>query len=309
MYTFLSLISVIYSAIIDFQIFNLFITYIREMYYLVNYQRRKNALKKLKEINSNRQNYYIIHYTCDDFKRGDTITSIAIKHLNDGETTSFSLEKTAANKNIEIHEIKENLPFIEQHMLKEFFHFIKERPEKYWIHWNMNDDNFGFRALENRALNLSIKDEIFSIIDDRKINLSSLLVDLYGYEYIDHPRLKNLMKLNNINPPDFYPGYSTNPKTITEPILFHEGKYKEIRLSCLRKVYIFNKFVDLAIDKQLKTKTNLWKVFGTNFSGIYNIYNEQPWSQLVSFFLGMIVNNFFDKFFDKFLNWILSMFF
>ncbi|EJG4475940.1 hypothetical protein M9729_002279, partial [Enterococcus faecalis] len=53
------------------------------------YELRKEGLELLKKIDTNRDNYIIIHYACESFKTGQTITAIAVRQFRDGQTQSF----------------------------------------------------------------------------------------------------------------------------------------------------------------------------------------------------------------------------
>ncbi|MFT9411549.1 hypothetical protein, partial [Liquorilactobacillus hordei] len=254
------------------------------------YELRKQALETVKKIDKNREKYYVIHYTCDDFKKSDTVTSIVISHFSDGETTSFSLDQTAKILDIQNTDLKtpETLNKVEKKMLESFSDFVKNHDNNNWVHWNMNSDSYGFKALELRAKVLKIQN--FSVVnDDRKLNLSKLFAELYDRGFAKNPQMENLMKLNKISDPgDYYPGYSNQDDKMTEPKLFEQGKYKTIRLSCLRKVKILCHFLNLEIDKKLITLTPKRKLYGLSIKGLYALLLEQWWSGLLIFFLGYL---------------------
>src|SRR5699024_8074393 len=103
---------------------------------MTKFDQRKQALKTLNKIDKDRKYYLIIHYTCADFTKAETITSIAILHVNDQEITSYSLEKTAKELCIKETDINQYLLKIEKKMLKDYFKFVKEHKEYTWIHWS-----------------------------------------------------------------------------------------------------------------------------------------------------------------------------
>ena len=116
---------------------------------MTQYEERKRALEILKEIDERPEKYIVIHYTCDNFKISQTITSIAVRQLQDGQTESFSLYRSLAQfLHISENEMNENLQKIEKKMLTDYFSFVKKHPNKIWIHWNMSSDNYGFKGLK-----------------------------------------------------------------------------------------------------------------------------------------------------------------
>ena len=67
---------------------------------LKKWKRRNSALKQIDEIESKRDNVLIIHYSCESFydiKDGRTprVTSIAVRNFSTGQTSSFSIHKSA----------------------------------------------------------------------------------------------------------------------------------------------------------------------------------------------------------------------
>jgi hypothetical protein len=54
------------------------------------------------------------------------------------------------------------------------------------------DINYGFAAIEHR--HKVLEGEPYILPDERKIDLSRLLIDIYGVCYIGHPRLEKFDK-------------------------------------------------------------------------------------------------------------------
>lgn len=266
------------------------------------YELRKNALSELKKIDSNRINYVIIHYTCEDFKIGQTISSIAVRQFNDGQTESFSIDKTAQVLRIDPTDIKENIENIEKRMLQDFYSYVNQHRSKNWIHWNMSSDNFGFKALEHRYKVLD--GEPIIIEDSKKINLSHLFIELYDKGYAKHPRLENLMSMNFMNPLDMFPGFNKETDVTDEIDLLHQERYKEIQISCLRKVDVFANLLNLSIDNKLIVKTPKLKVYGNTIKGKAAALNERFWFKPLTYLLTLLVGYFFEKIMDLFFNFI-----
>ncbi|MET1991107.1 hypothetical protein [Enterococcus faecalis] len=262
------------------------------------YELRKEGLELLKKIDTHRDNYIIIHYACESFKKGQTITAIAVRQFRDGQTQSFSLNKTAQILNIEPENISSNMKKIETKMLDEFFKYVEHHETFHWIHWNMSSDNFGFKGLEHRYRVLQGTPVI--IDDSKKINLPHLFIELYDKGFAAHPRLENLMEMNHILPKDFYPGYSDDPNITDETDLLDEGRYKEIQISCLRKVDVFSNFLNLAIDDNLIVKTPKTKRYGLTIKGRLVALSEFIWFKPVSYFLTFVIGYFIEKLLDSF---------
>lgn len=60
----------------------------------------------------------------------------------------------------------------------------------------MSNINYGFEALIHRYKVLSGEDGK-RIPDSKKINLSSLILSVYGKNCVEHPRMASFMKLND----------------------------------------------------------------------------------------------------------------
>ena len=119
------------------------------------YTDHEDAVRILKEIEKNPSNYLFIHYSCESFidiKDGRTprITSIAIRHIKTGQTESFSLHKVAEQAGESIDKLHERYDIIERKMLDEYFEYLKGNKDKFYLHINMWDINYGFKAIEHR---------------------------------------------------------------------------------------------------------------------------------------------------------------
>jgi hypothetical protein len=73
-------------------------------------ERRRKALKKISEISDQEEHVLLIHYSCESFydrPEGKTprVTSIAVRNLASGQTSSFSIHKVAELKGIAFNEI------------------------------------------------------------------------------------------------------------------------------------------------------------------------------------------------------------
>lgn len=235
----------------------------------VNPKRRQQALKSLGEIFESPNMGLIIHYSCESFYEKPTqssrITSIAIMKLNDSQTRSFSLLQQAEINSKEVSE--DNLDDLEKSMLDGFFSFIKTKDEHTFIHWNMRDENFGFQALEHRYKVLG--GEPYVIADDHKLDMSSLLIDLFGVGYIGHPRLHTLMKKNHITSRHFLTGDQ-------EAKAFEDKDFKNLHLSTLQKVSVLQNILNRTNDGQLEVNTSWWELHGGSIH-TFLMYIKNHW--------------------------------
>lgn len=268
------------------------------------YEDRKKAKNILKDIENNPKDYKIIHYSCDNFINSSTVTSISIQNLFYNEIETFSLYNSAKNKGIAPEKIPDNIQMLEQNMLTECFQVLSHNPDIKWIHWNMSSTKYGFKALECRYRELC-GDKPYIVADDHKINLSHLFVDLFDEDYAGHPRMEKLMKLNAIpKPPDFFPGLSENETD--EVDLFNEKRYQEIEFSCARKVDLFSKFLDRAINNRLKVKTPWYSVYGCSIKGIWEAFVDKH--KFISYMLVAVAGFSLERLFNLIIDFFSKLF-
>lgn len=132
------------------------------------------------------------------------ITSIAVYNYQNAQTNSFSIHKMAEKKHIMIDDIECHYDKLEKGMLNEFFKFAKEHKTYFWIHWNMRDINYGFKAIEHRYSVLG--GNPYKIPDSNKIDLARQLINCYGVGYVGYPHIEKLLEKNNIKAKDYLTG-------------------------------------------------------------------------------------------------------
>ncbi|OTG69578.1 hypothetical protein B9T25_03155 [Acinetobacter sp. ANC 4470] len=254
---------------------------------LVKLKRRKDAKSKLKEINQKRENYYLIHYSCESFydiKDGRTprITSIAIRSFDSAQTHSFSIHKTAEQKKIGFEKISEYYDELEKGMLKEYFEYLTTNKGSYYIHWNMRDINYGFQAIEHRFKVLGGKP--YLVDDDRKIDLARLLISFYGVRYTshgDHGRLHSICELNKIKGKDMLNGKE-------EALAFNTKDFIKLHQSTLRKVDIMSNLLERVQDGTLITQARWSDKYGFHPKIFVELITQHwIWSAIV--IVGVIV--------------------
>lgn len=221
-------------------------------------RRRKRASNILNTLKENPNSVLIIHYSCESFyDRPDgsspRITSIAVRNWGSGQTYSFSIHQLAERNHKTLQELETEYDKLEATMLQEFFYFAEKHEQFYWVHWNMRDINYGFPALEHRANVLQQK--AFHIPEDKRIDLSRILVDLFGVGYIGHPRLTKLIEKNKITKRDFLNGQE-------EADAFEAKEYVRLHQSTLRKVDIHSNILERTLDGSLKTNAKWKEIYG-----------------------------------------------
>ncbi|MDE0085179.1 MAG: hypothetical protein OXU23_05670 [Candidatus Poribacteria bacterium] len=249
-------------------------------------RRRREAKKQLIEINKNRNNVLVIHYSCESFynrvdRTSPRITSIAVRNLATGQTESFSIHQIAErDKKLSIESINSHYNELEKKMLKEFYDHAEKHKNDTWLHWNMRDINYGFAALEHRYKVLGGKP--FEIHESCRCDLSLLLYRLYGHDYIEHPRLKNLAEKNSLTHPHFLKGPD-------EAKAFKNSEYVKLHQSTLCKVGIISYIADWAVDTTLKTNAKLTGIYGNYFVFVMEKIKEN-WGFVLLSIIGAVAS-------------------
>ena len=243
------------------------------------YQRQSQARKNLEAVWEHPGQVNVIHYSCESFLdrpdgRSPRITSIAVRNLKNGQTKSFSIHKFGELRGYKPCQLNDYYDELEKEMLSSFFKLAKERKEYKWLHWNMRDENYGFHALEMRYEILNKKPCPYIIDNEKKFDLSRILIGIYGKAYIGHPRLQSVMEKNKISNLRFKSGKE-------ESSLFDEGKYVELHQSTLAKVDILSNICQLAYEGDLKTNAKWWSVHGPSIKAFMSWFNKHP---IITFF-------------------------
>lgn len=230
----------------------------------------KNQLSILQQ---NMDKIIYIHYSCENL--GDDneglsprITSIAVLTHNGEYLKSFAFNTAAEKLHIEKNNIEQNLDVIEKKLLEDFFEFVNDHYDYYWIHWNMTNMNFGFEALEHRYEVLH-DEKPKHLSEEKRFNLSKLIAMKYGSNYVDDPKMKNLLVLNYEKVPrDFLQGDE-------EVEAFKNKDYIKMHKSTIAKVKFFRYIFIKLIHNEVKTKKKNWKII---FKNIF----ENPFIQILS---------------------------
>lgn len=214
-------------------------------------KKNNNSLKRSKD------KMLIIHYSCENLNDSvdgysPRITSIVVKNLFSRISHSFSIHLEADISKIDKKNITKHYDTLEKAMLQNFYKFVSNHLTHYWLHWNMRNIHYGFETLEHRfKVNGAKQEDISSIPDDKRLNLSDLITDAYGNDCVSHPRMQKLMELNGGEPKGFLPGKN-------EVQAFKKEEYIKLHESTLSKVGWFGEMLDLLINNKIKTeKSNI----------------------------------------------------
>jgi hypothetical protein len=245
----------------------------------------RNAKKALDSLCENPEMTLIIHYSCEnlyDYNKGQTprITSIAIKHYQTGQTYSFSIHTEAELSNIALDNVDSKYSELEKSMLKKYFKFVKNHLNHKWVHWNMRNLTYGFESLENRYKVLGGK-KTHHIPSKQRYDLSKLLIEKYGENYISHQRLYELVALNDITDNHLLKGEE-------EANAFTDKEYFKLHQSTLRKVDILDTILKKNYTGSLKTKSNFIKIYGLTPQGIFEMIKEN-WLWNLIYAIAMIL--------------------
>ncbi|KQX38198.1 hypothetical protein ASD04_11300 [Devosia sp. Root436] len=222
---------------------------------------RREVRQRFEEINKRRDMVLVIHYSCESFydiKDGRTprVTSIAVRQFASGQTTSFSIHKSAELKGVVQGDISARYDELEKDMLVEFFAYLKTKPDHTFVHWNMRDINYGFLAIEHRFKVL--KGKPVTVADDKKFDLARELVAMFGVKYAPHGasgRMHSLMEMNHITAKDALNGKG-------EAEAFENQEYVKLHQSTLRKADVIANLLDRTLDGSIKTKATWFDLHG-----------------------------------------------
>lgn len=241
----------------------------------------KSFKKKINEIKDfhSKKGYYtkVIHYSCSGFKIDNSrITCISIYDMETGVNKSFSLFHYQDPLHPET-----SLDIIEHRMLVDYNNYIKDNKHYFWVHWNMNNDTYGFGVIEKRLKKLNsmiscYNSEPFIIDDKMKISLTKTLYDIYGDNYIKDGKLYNLFLKNKLHKPNLIDGNN-------EAKAFEEKNYESISLSNQVKVELIYYVYDLLIKDKLKTDKSIWKIYGVTIQGITDLLKDHWLGSVILF--------------------------
>jgi hypothetical protein len=204
----------------------------------------------IKSVKSKPENFFLIHYSCQNFNDENEalsprITSIAINHYVTGQSVSYSTHSIAEELRIPRDEVLQRFDEVELELLTEFYRFIRDRRDKYWVHWNMRNLTFGFEHLEHRYRALGGRDACVIAVEQR-LNLNDLIADRYGADYAKDPKMLSLMEKNGGRHRDFLEGKE-------EVEAFANKEFLRMHKSTLSKVGFFSSAMHKLVNGKLNT--------------------------------------------------------
>lgn len=225
--------------------------------------RRQAAKQTLDELFRQPSIVNVIHYSCETFydrPQGESprIASVAVRNMGSKLTTSFSIHQYAEINKVAFDAITDSYDRLEREMLGAFYTFVNQNPNVKWLHWNMRNTQYGFPALAHRFTVLGGHPQ--TIPESQLFNLSSILGDIYGPAYIDHPRLDRLTTLNNISKLNFLSGSN-------EALAFERRNFTKLHLSTLNKVDAIHHLAERAWDETLQTHSHWMSQYGISLGG------------------------------------------
>lgn len=134
---------------------------------------------------------------------------------------------------------------VELELLSQFYKFIRDRRDKFWVHWNMRNLTYGFEHLEHRYRVLGGNDACVIAVE-RRLNLNDLIADRYGADYAKHPKMLSLMDQNGGRHRDFLGGKE-------EVEAFENKEFLRMHTSTLSKVGFFSSTMGKFVSGKLKT--------------------------------------------------------
>jgi hypothetical protein len=190
-----------------------------------------------------------------------------VRDLESGQTTSLSIHQVAERKGYSANVLEQHYNELEKLMLDEFYDYVRIHSSHFWLHWNMRDINYGFPAIAHRYKVLQGNPK--EITESKLVDLSRLLISIYGDNYIPHTRLTNLIDKNSISNKDFLVGND-------EAEAFGKQQYVKLHQSTLRKVDVLSNLVELAANGSLKTNSKMKDIYGNYFLAFTELIKENP---------------------------------
>jgi hypothetical protein len=172
------------------------------------------------------------------------VTSIVVMHLATEQTASFSTHAVAEELGIDRADLFQHLDQIERVLLTSFFEFVRDRRDRYWVHWNMRNITYGFEHIEHRYRVLTQIDPP-SIPIERRLNLNDFLSKRYGSDYCSHPKMQCLMEKNG--------GIHRHFLTGKQEVEAFRAEFIKMHNSTLCKVGFFKNVIHKLITGRLKT--------------------------------------------------------
>lgn len=219
------------------------------------------AKKIVEGLRHNPSQALVIHYSRQNLMDNESgiatprIIAIMVKSLDGKQNNCFAIHHEAEKADIILENIADYYDQLEERLLRAFNNFVKSNRESKWIHWDMNDVHFGFEAIKHRYCVMVDEDgkDFQEIPNHNRINLNTLLKDIYGSNYEKEPQLENLMKTNN--------GGAARAGHLTieeEAVAFKSLGFPTILESLRCKVNFLLDVIDKTLSGNLKVSSKYW---------------------------------------------------
>ena len=219
------------------------------------------AKKIIEGLNTDPSHSLVIHYSRQNLMDNESgiatprIIAIMVKSLDGKQNHCFAIHHEAEKAEIILENITDFYDQLEERLLRSFNSFVKNNRDCKWIHWDMNDVHFGFEAIKHRyCVMVDENGKDFQEIENHnRINLNTLLINIYGANYEKDPQLENLMKTNNDGVTK--KGHLTLEE---EAKVFKNLGFPSILESLRCKVNFLIEVVDKATNGNLKVSSKYW---------------------------------------------------
>lgn len=145
----------------------------------------------------------IIYYSnfINDYEPfSSAVSSIVIRSLDKSIYQCFSIHLEADLSKLDVDTIEDNYIDLEYMILLKFSKFLKGHKDYIWMHWNMNNIEYGFEALKHRFDKLSqgSTEQFEEVVGRNKFDLNNFFEIFYGENYSVGPdKLKTLVDFND----------------------------------------------------------------------------------------------------------------
>jgi hypothetical protein len=135
-----------------------------------------------------------VHYACESLTEAKDhppkVSCIGVARRNSGTREGFSLADLPPLTPEAEREIA---------LFERFYDYLIEHRESLIVHWNMNSSVYGFAALGRRYCYITGKEHPRHVPPEHLLyDLDDIIGELYGEQYVKHPKFYNLASLNEI---------------------------------------------------------------------------------------------------------------
>jgi hypothetical protein len=249
------------------------------------------ATQSLKTFLNDERVLNVVHYACESFygKVGPTrVCAISVMHVGAGESKVFSIHKYVLDNGITDSKslLADEALYkqAEQRLLEDFFKYAQEQgTAARWLNWNMNSESYGFAHLEQRYKQISGQ-SAWHIPEANRLDLDTVLGNIYGPFYMCDAKLLNLVKQNGLMKQNFRSGAE-------EAFAFLSADWKAIHESTHEKVGLIYAIAELALRYKLRTHIpTLWAHLSGWFSAQVEEHPIRFWTAIGITVIGLVAS-------------------